>query len=151
MKFSILHIIISGLIIFTLCVQLHSQVIIQEPPGLSAAFHSYSNLNLSKNEINGWSILITLNRDRRQMEKMELRFKYHFSELQDFVSWRFEDPYYKLIVGAFPNRISSLPLLEAIRQKFPAAFEIKFSFPPEEIIEFRKASYNYIMKNNLND
>jgi hypothetical protein len=131
--------------------QVKAQLVVYEPMGFSAAVQEYADFNRSKEELNGWGILITLNRDRRQMEKMESRFKYHFPEFEPFVFWRFEDPYYKLIVGAFPNRLYSLPVLEAIRQKFPAAFEIKHSFPPKEIMDFRRASYKYILQDNIND
>ena len=145
MNLHLYHIVIS----FLLCsfiTPVQAQVEIIDPPGLSRVIQQYSDINMTKDKINGWSILITLNRDRRQLERMESRFRYHFPEFERFLSWRFEDPYYKLIVGALPNRLSSMPVLEAIRQKFPAAFEIKESFPPEDIMDFRRASYKYILQ-----
>ena len=92
----------------------------------------------SDQEIEGWSILIALNRDRRKIDKIQSEFKYRFPEFRDEVEWRFENPYYKLIVGAFDDRTTALPLLEKIRKHYGSAFEVKNTFERQEVIRFRR-------------
>lgn len=115
-----------------------AQVSIEEPADMARIVSDYSRLYAPGEEITGWSILVALNRDRRKIDKVQAEFKYRYPEFREFIEWRYENPYYKIIVGAFGSSDSALPLLDKIRKHYPGAFEVKNSFPREDIMRFRR-------------
>ena len=123
-----------------LCVAMSStaQVTIEEPAGIDRVMYDYARLYPMDEEVQGWSILVALNRDRRKIDDIQREFKYRYPEFADEVEWRFENPYYKIIIGAFEDRTDSLPLLEKIRKKYPGAFEVKNTFQRDAIIKFQR-------------
>ena len=126
------------LFLLMLGVSLQAQVRFQEPAAMNRVTAEYAAMYPADEEIQGWSILIALNRDRRKIDETQREFKYRYPSFREDVEWRFENPYYKLIVGAFEDRNSILPLLDKIRKHYPGAFEVKNNFPREEVIRFRR-------------
>ncbi len=115
-----------------------AQITIEEPLVMDRIIQDYADLYAADEEIEGWSILVGLNRDRRKFDQIQSGFRYRFPEFQEYIEWRFENPYYKLIVGAFTDRKSSLPLLHKIRKSYSGAFQVKNTFPREDVIRFRR-------------
>jgi hypothetical protein len=118
--------------------QITAQVTIEEPVDMDRIIADYARLYSPSEEITGWSILVALDRDRRKIDEIQGDFKYRYPEYREFIEWRFENPYYKILVGAFENPESSLPLLHKIRKHYPGAFEVKNSFHREDIMRFRR-------------
>ncbi len=126
-------------ILFFLSVDVtYAQVVVEEPVGMDRVLLEYSNLYPKNEVIQGWSILVALNRDRRKIDEIQREFRYRFPSIGEDAEWTFENPYYKLIIGAFEERRDSLPLLEKIRKRYPGAFEVKNSFIRNEVIAFQR-------------
>lgn len=111
---------------------------IEEPVGVDRVLSDYARMYPMDEEVQGWSILVALNRDRRKIDDIQRELRYRYPEFGDDVKWRFENPYYKIIIGAFEERVDALVLLDKIRKKYPGAFEVKNSFPRAEIIQFQR-------------
>ncbi len=96
--------------------------------------------NLRMTEVSGWIILIVAEKDRRKMDRVLGSFYYTFPEYKPFSEWIFDDPYYKILTGAFLNKVHSAKVLAKIRKQFPGAFEVSARLPMSEIVEFRRIS-----------
>ena len=117
---------------------LMAQVQIDDVPDMRRVVSDYAALFPAEEEIEGWSILVALNRDRRKFDQIQAEFRYRYPEFREFIEWRFENPYYKLIVGAFADIKSAQPLLQQIRKNYSSAFEVRNTFPRQDIMRFRR-------------
>lgn len=117
---------------------LFGQVTVEDCPEMNEVVERYSRLFPADEEIEGWSILVALNQDRRKIDEIKNKFTYQNPAFKGDVEWTYESPYYKLIIGAFEDRKSSLPWLAKIRESYPGAFAVKATFPREAIVEFRR-------------
>ncbi len=131
-------------ILFVICViafvsgRGNGQVTMEEPVGIERVLSDYARLFPLEEEVQGWSILVALNRDRRKIDELKRDFRYRFPEYSENLEWQFDNPHYKIIIGAFESRVDALPLLEKIRKKYPGAFEVKNTFRRDEIIKFHR-------------
>ena len=116
----------------------YAQVDVQEVDDMNRVVSEYAAMFPGDEEIEGWSILVALNRDRRKFDQIQAEFRYRYPEFREFIEWRFENPYYKLVVGAFEDIKSAQPLLHQIRKKYSSAFEVRNTFPREDIMRFRR-------------
>lgn len=123
---------------FCCCTGAMAQVQIEEPVEMDRIMYDYAKMYPLDEEVQGWSILVALNRDRRKIDSILREFKSRYPEFGQDIEWTFENPYYKLIIGAFEERNDALPLLEKIRKKYSGAFEVKNTFEREEIIRFQR-------------
>lgn len=122
-----------------LCVMgLQAQVTIEEPQGMQRVKSDYARLYPMDEVVQGWSILVALNRDRRKIDETLRDFRYRFPTYGSDLSWRFENPYYKIVFGAFEEQKDALPLLDKIRKKYPSAFMVQDNFMRRDILAFQR-------------
>lgn len=115
-----------------------AQITIEEPAEMQRVKSDYARLYPMDELVQGWSILVALNRDRRKIDEILRDFKYRYPAYGRDLSWKFENPYYKIVFGAFEEQKDALPLLEAIRKKYPSAFVVQNNFIRSEILAFQR-------------
>lgn len=125
-----------AIIVCTLGIQ--AQVTIEEPPQMQRVKSDYARLYPMNEVVQGWSILVALDRDRRKIDQTLRDFKYLYPTYGKDLSWSFENPYYKIVFGAFEEQIHALPLLDKIRKKYPSAFMVQGSFMRRDILAFQR-------------
>ena len=116
-----------------------AQTYISIDPAIEQLTEDYKTKNNNRSEYNGYSILVSATRDRRKIDEQKAKFLRYYPNLNSFVKWSFEDPYYKLKVGYFQDEDRAYQFLYEVRKKFSSALEIKANFSPEELINFRRA------------
>ncbi len=94
--------------------------------------------NAGMAEVSGWRILILAEKDRRKMDRVLGEFYYTFPEFKPYSEWIFDDPYYKIVTGAFINKAHSSKILAKIRKEFPGAFEVSARLQMAEAVDFRR-------------
>lgn len=111
---------------------IHGQVVLNEPPALTAVINRYIASNKSQNDIDGWRIQVLATTDRRQLEQSYRRFKETFPDLK--AEWVHQEPYYKINAGAFVSRRTSLAMCQEVRKQFSQALPVVDRIPYDEII-----------------
>ncbi len=95
---------------------LSAQVIINESSSVASLINSYQSVNEAETMVKGWRIQIITTSDRREMEAARTKFRRLFPEIKS--TWIHENPYYKVKVGAYRNKIELQSLLRQLKNKF---------------------------------
>lgn len=116
-----------------------AQVTVQEPESMEALMQRYRDHRPLDAEVSGWCILIGLDSDRRKIDERQRVFERKYHQYKSFVHWEFDNPNYKLTVGAFADDVSALPFLAKIRKDYRSAFQVKKTIRRSDILAFHKA------------
>ena len=81
----------------------------------------------------GWRLMVSLSRDRRSIELSKSRFERLFPEMN--CELVFQDPYYKLVAGAFKEKKEAAVILNDIRKNFSSATEIIAEVTNKEVFD----------------
>jgi len=101
--------------------KLNAQVVYYEDPGVSRLLQTFKSGNTSPEKvINGWRIQLASTVDRRQVEQSKKTFQAEFPGYPVVVV--FNNPYYKLRVGAFLTKTDAQAALSRIRQRYNTAY-----------------------------
>lgn len=101
-----------------------AQVIVSEAPGIRQMMDVRKELNFKKDRyIKAWSIQIMVSRDKYEVLEKKEAFE---KEYEDFaVEWTYEQPNYKLNVGAFFTKLEATIAMHKLSEDFPDAYVFK--------------------------
>jgi hypothetical protein len=101
-----------------------AQVVVSEAPGIRQMMDVRKELNFKKDRyIKAWSIQIMVSRDKYEVLEKKEAFE---KEYEDFaVEWTYEQPNYKLNVGAFFTKLEATIAMHKLSEDFPDAYVFK--------------------------
>jgi len=101
-----------------------AQVIVSEAPGIRQMMDVRKELNFKKDRyIKAWSIQIMVSRDKYEVLEKKEAFE---KEYEDFVvEWTYEQPNYKLNVGAYYTKLEATIAMHKLSEDFPDAYVFK--------------------------
>jgi len=102
----------------------YSQIIVSEAPGIRSMMSTRKELNFKKDRyIKAWSIQIMVSRDKYEVLEKKEAFE---RDYQDYVvEWTYEQPNYKLNVGAFYTKLEATIVMHKLLEDFPSAYVFK--------------------------
>jgi len=101
-----------------------AQVVVSEAPGIRYMMDVRKELNFKKDRyIKAWSIQIMVSRDKYEVLEKKEAFE---RDYEDFVvEWTYEQPNYKLNVGAFYTKLEATIVMHKLSEDFPGAYVFK--------------------------
>lgn len=96
---------------------------LQEDPAVSQLVNSVELLQKSLTEISGWRVQILATTNRVKIEEAKTGFLRKFPHIQP--QWIYNEPYYKLRVGAYRSKLAAYKLLYQIKEEYPRAYVTK--------------------------
>lgn len=102
---------------------LDAQVTVTEEVDITRAMDYYKSLSTSTNYINGWRIQLINTDNRRQMEAAKLKFASKYPYLK--MTWEHVQPYYKVKVGAYKDKMELEAFLRELKEDFPRAIPVR--------------------------
>jgi hypothetical protein len=106
---------------------------LSEDPLVAQMMSKFVERNKSQATIEGWRIEILATTNRQQMESVMQTFQYRYPSLP--VDWVHTNPYFKLRVGAFANKMDASRMLHMLKRDYPAAYLVMDNrMRPEELI-----------------
>ncbi|MCP4437918.1 MAG: sporulation protein [Aureispira sp.] len=100
------------------------KVHISEDAGIRSMLDHRKSLNFQKDRvIKAWSVQILVTRDKYLVNQKKEEVKKSFRGLN--IDWSYEEPYYRLNVGAFYTKIEAAGLLYKLLKNYPGAYIFK--------------------------
>lgn len=96
---------------------------IKEEPLVSQMLERFVQINRSVSTIDGWRVQILATPDRQQLESARQTFQYKYPNIN--VDWRHTNPWYKLYVGAYADRLDAMRLQTLLRRDYPNAYLVR--------------------------
>jgi hypothetical protein len=107
---------------------------IDEQPVITQMLEHFTNVNKSKEFVEGWRVQILATTDRQKLENARSAFTYRYPSISS--NWEHSKPYYKLRAGAFNSKLETLRLLHLLKSEYPGAYLVKDNkISPEELID----------------
>jgi len=100
-----------------------AQITVNEEADITRAMDYYKTLANSTNHINGWRIQLINTDNRRQMEAARARFTSEYPYLK--LTWEHVQPYYKVKVGAYKDKMELESFLRSLKADFPRAIPVR--------------------------
>jgi hypothetical protein len=111
-----------------------SQVIFNEAPEIKTMIEGQIAINSSPtNKFEVWRIQIVATTERRKLEAIRADFSRKYNWLKH--STDFSDPYYKLQVGAYTQRLHAEAVLFDLKRDYPGAYLVRDKVPLSELTE----------------
>lgn len=111
-----------------------SQVIFNEAPEIRTMIEGQIALNRDPSfKFEVWRIQIVATTDRRKLDAIRADFSRNYNWLRH--STDFSDPYYKLQVGAYTQRLHAEAILFDLKRDFPGAYLVRDKVPLSELTE----------------
>ena len=106
------------LLSFKIC---NSQVVIKEDPDVARLMNRFIDGNKAPDRtLGGYRIQVVATVDRRKMESSKRQIQSDFPQYP--LSTVYNDPYYKLRLGAFLNKNEAQAALNKVKAKYPGAY-----------------------------
>jgi hypothetical protein len=101
-----------------------AQIVVNEDSGIRSMMDKRKELNFKRDRyIKAWSIQIMVSRDKYEVLKKKEAFE---KEYEDFVvEWTYEQPNYKLNVGAYYTKLEATIAMHKLTEDFPDAYVFK--------------------------
>jgi hypothetical protein len=96
------------------------RIVMNEDPVIGRMMDTYIQVNKAKKTVSGWRVQILATPDRQNLDRNLQTFQYRFPNLS--ADWVHHNPYYKIRVGAFSNKLDAMRLLHILRQDYPGAY-----------------------------
>ncbi len=96
---------------------------IKEEALITQMMDRFSQMNRSVTTIDGWRVQILATPDRQQLESARQVFQYKYPNIN--VDWVHANPWYKLYVGAFANKLDAMRLQYLLKRDYPNAYLLK--------------------------
>ncbi len=119
------------LIQITLCfllftMTLNAQISVTEDKGIRYMLDLRKEMNFKKDRyIKAWSVQVMVSRDKYEVLEKKESFLNDFKEEKFKVDWTYEQPNYKLNVGAYYTKLEATIALHKIIEKYPDAYVFK--------------------------
>ncbi len=112
-------------LLFLLCFNFsaQAQVVINEDIEIAKALEYYKTLANSVDHVNGWRIQLINTDNRRQMEAARSKFSAEYPYLK--MTWEHVQPYYKVKVGAYKDKMELEAFLRELKDDFPRAIPVR--------------------------
>ena len=101
----------------------NAQITVNEEADISRAMDYYQTLANSTDYVNGWRIQLINTDNRRQMEAARSRFSSEYPYLK--MTWEHVQPYYKVKVGAYKDKMELEAFLRTLKADFPRAIPVR--------------------------
>ena len=122
MKFLIFVVFILTLNSVSFC----QNILIVEEPLISEMMSTRKDLNFRKNRnVKAWSVQLLVTRDKYEVMEKKEEFKSAYPEFK--VDWYYEQPNYRLFVGAYFTKLEATMALHKFIEDYPDAYIIKNS------------------------
>ncbi len=96
------------------------KVLIKEDPVVTEMMERYTQANKARKTVDGWRVQILATPDRQNLDRSLQTFQYRYPNLA--ADWVHHNPYYKIRVGAFANRLEAMRLLHLLKPDYPGAY-----------------------------
>lgn len=101
----------------------HKSFEVSQPESINELLHKYKHYNEKREGIDGYRIQITYTDIREDVYRSKADMYVEFPEWNSYVDY--EQPYYKLRLGDFINRLDATYCLQKVIQRYPGAFIVK--------------------------
>lgn len=128
----ILLITLCGLSILSAQAQREGIVSLDEQPKVTALMNQWVAQNRTNTLVDGYRIQLLATTDRTKMEQEFARFRQFYPTIP--VNWTNERPYYKIVAGAFPDKLSASRLLNRIQRDYQDAYLTRAQFQITELL-----------------
>lgn len=109
------------IIILLISKGLNAQVVVKEDPGVNRLMNRFVESNRAPDKIlGGYRIQVVATVDRRKLESSKKAIQADFPQYP--ISTVYNDPYYKLRLGAFMNKNEAQVALSKVKLKYPGAY-----------------------------
>lgn len=105
---------------------LNAQISVTEDKGIRYMLDLRKEMNFKKDRyIKAWSVQVMVSRDKYEVLEKKESFLKDFKEEKFKVDWVYEQPNYKLNVGAYYTKLEATIALHKIIEKYPDAYVFK--------------------------
>ena len=112
------------MIVFLYYNQSYAQITVSEDDGIRQMMDRRKELNFKKGRhIKAWSIQIMVSRDKYEVLEKKEEFEKEFEDFK--VEWTYEQPNYKLNVGAYYTKLEATIAMHKLLKDFPDAYVFK--------------------------
>lgn len=128
------RILILAAFAFAFCARLSAQQIeVKEEPRIRQMMDAYISSNKARDAVEGWRIEILATTSRQEMDRVMESFQNKYPELP--IDWVHANPYFKVRVGAFADKMEATRMLHMLKEDYPAAYRvIDNKMRPEELL-----------------
>lgn len=125
------------IIIVLLCgfasLQAQGEINISAEGSIDQMMERWSQINRSKQYLDGYRIQLVATTDRQKVEREKQRFENLYPGV--FVDWTHVVPYYRLRAGAFVTKLEATQMLYKIKQDYNSAYMVKDNqIQPHEVL-----------------
>lgn len=107
----------------TMTINAQGNIQISGNPVVEDMMARYSEINKSKQFVDGWRIQLLASTDRQKVENAKQRFNNLYPNIQ--ADWTHSAPYYRLRAGAFSSKLEANRVLYIIKRDYPSAYPAK--------------------------
>ena len=101
-----------------------SGIFVEEEDAIRQMMDSRKELNFKKDRaIKAWSIQLLVTRDKYLVMEKKEDFAKNFKEFK--IDWSYEQPYYRLNVGAFYTKLEATMVLHKFIENYPDGYVFK--------------------------
>ncbi len=100
---------------------------------VQTALNYYSEYYKNKNTFRGYRIQIITTTNRRKMDATLTKFRNLYPEYHQ--KWSYEEPYYKVTIGAFLKKLKANKALYHFRKEFPGSILVFSNIKKTELID----------------
>lgn len=116
----------------TICKAVSAQVIIKEDADVARLMNRFVDGNKAPDRsFNGYRIQVVATVDRRKLEASKKQIQADFPQFP--ISTEYNDPYYKLRMGAFLNKNEAQAALNKVKTKYPGAYLAQDNLKASEV------------------
>ena len=112
---STFKLVLVGLLWIT-TIELAAQVVVHESPYLENLVDQFVQKNLSLELMSGYRLQVVASDDRRKVDNVRGRFSYTHPEYKTI--WKFSNPYYKVLAGAFRTKLEAEHARSVVGQSY---------------------------------
>lgn len=84
---------------------LEAQVIVKTPSSIDNLMMQFEQMNTAKDKMSGYRLQIIASDDRRKVDNVRSKVSQSHPEYR--VIWKFSNPYYKVLAGAFRTKLEA--------------------------------------------
>lgn len=103
--------------------QSESKVLVMQSPLIADLIANYKTYNEKNKTTSGYRLQIMFNNNREEIYNAKAQLYKNFPQENCYVEY--EQPYYKLRLGDYPNRFEAYNMLNRILPLYPGAFLVK--------------------------
>lgn len=111
------------LVFFSISIQAQGVVNIDAQPKIEEMMQRYTEINRSRQFVEGWRIQLIATTDRQKVEREKIKFQNLYPNI--FVDWTQVAPYYRLRAGAYATKLEATQMLYRLKIDYPTAYPAK--------------------------